>query len=349
MPRVATREVLPQRPHESDLRAALMMNDRRHGRGRVTLRTGDPHEAEAAIAEAYLPNRVDRVGQGPLDLLLDAMCLDTVTAGHVSFGPETRVRTTEATQFHVNLPVRGWVVSRTGSQTETAAIPGQGTVYMPERAADMLWGANCLQLCLMIPERSLREELEYLLGRAVSKPLVFEDFMDVSTPMLRGWHASLAVLHAELSERTGLTTNVRVARQVERLIVDGLLLGQPHNYSEALERVTTRPPTGPVAQARELLEERPEEAWSTGSLAAHVHLSPRSLQEGFARDVGVPPMTYLQQVRLRRVRDRLRDASPLDATVSAVAAQFGIFHQGRFAAAYRNAFGETPSQTLRRD
>jgi len=325
----------------------LIMSDRPSGAGRLSLRTTDPHEAEAAIGEAYLPNRVDRLGEEPLELRMDAMRLDTATAGLLSFGSETRIRTVEATDFHVNIPVRGGVVSRFGTE-DVPALPGQGTVFMPDRPADILWRADSAQLCLMIPEKSLTEELEHLIGRSAAKPLIFETAMDVSTPTLRGWRASLAVLESEFGERTCLTTHARVARQIERLIIDGLLLGQQHNYSEALDRGASRSPTGPVARALQLLEERPEEAWSTTALAARVHQSPRSLQEGFARDVGVPPMTYLQQVRLRRARDFLRDASSADTTVSAVAAKLGIFHQGRFASAYRNAFGEAPSQTLRR-
>lgn len=326
-----------------------MTNQRRDAR-RVTLRTGDLREAEAVIAEAYLPNRVDRLAAGPFALRLDAMRLDSATVGLVSFGTETRLRTTDATHFHVNLPVHGRVENRiSGARAVTVAVPGQATVFMPDHPADILWGADSLQLCLMIPAPTLVEELEQLLGRSISRPLVFETQMDLSTPAARAWRSSLEVLRIEVAEGPGLTSQIRVARQLERLMVDGLLLGQPHNYSDALDRGSWRPPSGPVARARELLEEQPDEAWSTSSLAVRVHLSVRSLQEGFARDAGMPPMTYLQQVRLRRARDQLREASPGKATVAAVASGLGLFHLGRFAAAYRSAFGESPSQTLRRD
>jgi AraC-like DNA-binding protein len=301
------------------------------------------------IAEAYLPNRVDPQGGGSLDFRLDALRLDSTTVGLVSFGAETRLRTTDATHFHVNLPMHGGVVSRMGGDAETVAVPGRATVFMPDRAADILWGADCLQLCLMIPAPTLVEELEQLLGRSVTGPLVFETGMDLSTPTARGWRASLEVLRTELTEGPGLASQVRVARQLERLMVDGLLLGQPHNYSDALDRGLWRPSSGPVARARQLLEEQPEEPWSTSSLAVRVHLSVRSLQEGFARQLGVPPMKYLQQVRLRRARDRLREASSAQTTVASVASGLGLSHLGRFAAAYRLAFGESPSQTLRRD
>lgn len=325
------------------------MIDQQQDGQRATVRTEDPREAEQLIAETYLPNRVEPLGTEPLDLRLNSLRLETATVGLMSFGTQTRIRTTDAAQFHVNLPVHGGVVSRVGRSEEVVAVPGQATVFMPDHPADMLWGADAVQLCLMIPAPTLVEELEQLLGRSVSGSLVFDAGMDLTTPTARGWRASLEVLRTELTEGPGLVSRMRVARQMERLVVDGLLLGQPHNYSEALDRERVRPLSGPVARARQLLEEQAEEPWSTSSLAARVHLSVRSLQEGFARELDTPPMRYLQQVRLRRARDRLREASPAETTVAAVASSLGWSHMGRFAATYRRTFGESPSETLRRD
>jgi transcriptional regulator GlxA family with amidase domain len=59
-------------------------------------------------------------------------------------------------------------------------------------------------------------------------------------------------------------------------------------------------------------------------------------------------MTYLRQVRLRRAREALRAAGRDTTTVRAVAVSLGIMHMSRFAAAYREVFGETPSDTLNR-
>lgn len=319
----------------------------RNGR-QASVRTDDPHEAEAVIAEAYLPNRVDRLGAGPLALHMDTLRLDLATVGLLRFGTEARVRTTEATHYHVNLPLRGGVVSRMGSSAEMWAVPGRATVFMPGHPAEIVWGEDCLQLCLMIPRPALVEELEQLLGRSISESLVFASEMDLSTPSASGWRGLMDVLRTELMEGPGLVSHIRVARQLERLMVDGLLLGQPHNYSEALGHGSWRPPSGPVARARALLEEQPEEPWSSSALAARVHLSVRSLQEGFAREHGVPPMKYLQQVRLRRAHDLLREACPPETTVARVATGLGLSHLGRFAAAYRRMFGEAPSETLRR-
>ncbi len=319
-------------------------------RGRRRIRRADSAEAaEAAIADAYLPNRVFPLDDRPFEFTLASLQLDAATVGLVGFDAKTRVDTSEAANYHVNLPVRGEAVSQSGGGDETRAVPGVATVFMPDRPADIVWGEGCLQMCLMIPESMLVEELEQLLGRTVAQSLVFESEMDLSTPMARGWRASLEVLRTELVEGPALASQLRVARQLERLMIDGLLLGQRHNYSQALEQGVRRPSSTSITRARALLEERPSEPWSTSSLAARVHLSVRSLQEGFARDYGMPPMAYLQMVRLRRARDLLREGSPNETTVAKVASDLGLSHLGRFAAAYRREFGELPSETLRRD
>jgi transcriptional regulator GlxA family with amidase domain len=67
------------------------------------------------------------------------------------------------------------------------------------------------------------------------------------------------------------------------------------------------------------------------------------------RDTGMPPMHYLRQTRLKRVREALRQANATETTVGSVASGFGFVHSGRFAAAYWQYYGEQPSVTLRRD
>ncbi len=67
------------------------------------------------LAEAYLPNRVDRLGEGPLGLRLDVMRLDSATVGLLSFGTETRLRTTEATNWAKPMPkeaLMAWLACR---------------------------------------------------------------------------------------------------------------------------------------------------------------------------------------------------------------------------------------------
>jgi transcriptional regulator GlxA family with amidase domain len=152
----------------------------------------------------------------------------------------------------------------------------------------------------------------------------------------------------ELDYPTDLGTNPVVGRHIEGLVLDGLLLGQPHNHSDIATRPGRGGPGAAIRRAVEIVEERPGEPWSTVRLATEVHLSVRALQEGFSRDLGTPPMTYLRQVRLRRAYEALRNSMRDTTTVRVVAISLGLMHMGRFAAAYRDAFGESPSETLNR-
>ena len=248
---------------------------------------------------------------------------------------------------HLNVPLRGRAASKRGTDQPVVTLPGEGLVFSPGVAAELSWSADCEQLCLMVPRGRLEGELERLLGRSLGGRLAFDFAADLQSPMGRRLRTVLSLVVDELDHPTGIGQNPHVLRHVEGLLLDGLLLGQPHNYSQAADQEGATASSPAIRRAVELIEELPAEPWTTVRLATEVHLSVRALQAGFQRELGTPPMTYLRDVRLRRAREAL-EAADRDTTVRSVAARFGILHMGRFAGAYREAFGESPSDTLNR-
>jgi AraC-like DNA-binding protein len=82
-------------------------------------------------------------------------------------------------------------------------------------------------------------------------------------------------------------------------------------------------------------------------IAAAAHVTPRALQYAFTRHLQTTPMAYLRRVRLAAAHQDLQAADPRDGdTVTSIAARWGFAHPGRFATAYRNAYGQAPSVTL---
>ena len=77
-------------------------------------------------------------------------------------------------------------------------------------------------------------------------------------------------------------------------------------------------------------------------------VSERTLQYAFKEVMGLTPMTYLIRLRLHRVRQALLATGSQSTTVSAAALEWGFWHFGDFARAYKGCFGELPSDTLRR-
>lgn len=83
-------------------------------------------------------------------------------------------------------------------------------------------------------------------------------------------------------------------------------------------------------------------------LCAALNTKSRTLQMAFLTVCGISPMAYLKVQRLYGVRHQLQIANPKIATVAGIASQWGFWHMGYFSHDYKAMFGESPSQTLRR-
>lgn len=87
---------------------------------------------------------------------------------------------------------------------------------------------------------------------------------------------------------------------------------------------------------------------TVADIAAAAHVTVRAVQLAFRRHLDTTPMAYLRRMRLQAAHEQLCATSPESGqTVTAIAARWGFAHPGRFAAAYRRAYGRSPSAALR--
>ncbi|MFZ3599349.1 AraC family transcriptional regulator [Streptomyces sp. BH104] len=269
-----------------------------------------------------------------------------ITVGLMTFGQRTRVDPGRTpSHFHVNVVLRGAIEAGTGRQ-EMVATAGDAMVFTPTQQHRLLSCANgATHLGVKIDRRLVETELEFLLGRTLRAPLEFAFGFDLTSAPARSWRNTLDLLLAESDSSGGLIGRHAIRQHFDRLLVSGLLLAQPHNYSEAL--LDPRPAAFPrtVRKAVDLIEAHPETLFTAGDLARAAGVSVRRLQEGFKEHLGVPPMTYLNNVRLERVHADLLAGT---TGVTASAGRWGFTHLSRFAAAYRRRFGAAPSETLAR-
>jgi AraC-like DNA-binding protein len=118
-------------------------------------------------------------------------------------------------------------------------------------------------------------------------------------------------------------------------------LGEP----TATDRHDAHPET--VRRAIAFIETDPAREMTLADIAAAAHVTPRALQYAFLRHLQTTPMGHLRRVRLDAAHRELQDADPRGGdTVTTIAARWGFGHPGRFAAAYREAYGRRPSVTL---
>lgn len=140
------------------------------------------------------------------------------------------------------------------------------------------------------------------------------------------------------------------SREVMGATLLRLLAAAVEDQRDVPERSTTQRRRVAVVQlCIEYMEKRVGEPISLSDLSLISELRPRSLINAFEAITGSSPMTYLRARRLMHVRRTLENAKCEKVRIIDVAADWGFFHMGHFASAYRAMFGETPSQTLTRN
>ncbi len=95
-----------------------------------------------------------------------------------------------------------------------------------------------------------------------------------------------------------------------------------------------------VQRARHYIDERFAQGVSLTELAAHVSLSPYYLLRVFRAEVGMPPYTYLESVRIRRAQQLIEAGKPL----AEVAAEVGFSSQSHLTHRFKQIIGVTPGQ-----
>ena len=116
--------------------------------------------------------------------------------------------------------------------------------------------------------------------------------------------------------------------------------------SQDVSSATSPLPRG-VRRALDAMRANVGHNWRLTELAAIAGTSGRTLQRQFLSFVGKTPRAVLRDIGLECARRELLQGAP-GVTIMDVALRCGFPHCGRFSIAYRRRYGETPSQTLKR-
>ncbi|WP_232376788.1 AraC-like ligand-binding domain-containing protein [Amycolatopsis aidingensis] len=317
----------------------------------AVLSSPDLDEFRHSVSQFLTPHRLTPLAPSRSSVRTD---LSKVSVGPVSLvycrnrGVELGVHLTEQVDYYdVNLSLHGHNRVVFG-RDEVVVDQDRAAVISPRMRVDMRLSDDYRQLHVRVERQALTEHLEAMLGRPAAAVIRFEPEMDLTGRAAGSWARTVRLLLQELDEPESLAERSLGTAPWANLLMTGLLLAQPNNYSPQLERLASglRQPT-PVRRVMELIERDPSGDLSVERLARAVRMTPRSLQRHFRSSLGVSPHEYVQQVRLARAHEELRVAEPRSVTVTEVALRWGFTHVPRFAGLYRKRYGTNPSQTLR--
>jgi len=214
----------------------------------------------------------------------------------------------------------------------------------------MVWQNDCAQLIMLLDRQQIEKRAAALAERPTSA-VEFEPHIDLNTPFGRALQSQIEYL-VDLAERgaPGSDPSPVLAATLRESVIGLLLTGQRNNLSGAINRSNSRQQPVPAVfmRARDRLEAHAEEPLDLEKLAQLSGIGIRSLQLGFRRHFGVSISGALLDIRLARLRARLSNTKPGERIVD-IAFDLGFSHLRRMASVYRAKFGESPSETLRRN
>jgi AraC-like DNA-binding protein len=312
--------------------------------------TTDIDEATELLRPAFSPVDIAPRGADSLRIRVKAEQLPLISVGYLNMGGEAVLRAADMPGYQVAVTLSGHSATKWPDRHPTTiTAPGLAAVFMPGADVERIWSHDCGQLGIKFAAAEVVRQLEMLIDRPVQRRVEFPRLLDLTTNASLSWLSLVGVLAREAGQQDGLLRHRLAVANLQHLLVEGLLLTQPHNYTDALEGETGPASQAVVKQAIDLMRGHPEMVWTTAEVARATGVSARVLQKAFATAGEPPPMTYLRHLRLHRVRAELTDASQTRSpvAVTAVAGRWGFVHLGRFAQQYRQLFGEPPSETLR--
>lgn len=304
-------------------------------------------ETHDLLSRFFCPLELDVVGAHPkLNARMHCRRMRNIAVTYVAYGCDVRMNSGELDSFFaIVVPIAGRGTFQCGFE-QVQAQPGRLVVASPADPLHTRLSADCGQIIVRVERAAVEARLSEMIDGVLREPLRFSLGMDVSSGYPRSWFEALNYGVNDLSRPDSLLAHPLAMDQFEQNIITGLLLSQPSNYSAVLAGDDRPMPSRLLGIAVDLLEGHPEWAHTPASLARQAGVSVRALQKAFREQLDSSPSEYLRGVRLQRVHDELCAAQYDATTVGEIASKWGMAHHGRFAAVYRERFGESPKQTL---
>lgn len=236
------------------------------------------------------------------------------------------------------------VVTREGA-APLVADERRAAVMDYQRSMAMVYDQGVTHHMLVIPRTRVTDHLQKLIGRPIRDPIEFSDSLEIAGAGKR-LVATMGSLSRAAAQLGGARPSAALIGEFEHCLLSALLIDHQHNYRDEILRPAPAASERVVELVTEYIHAFPDDPHTVADLAAYANVSERALFSAFRRDLGMTPMEYVRSRRLALVRaDLLR--APGSGTLSEVAHRHGFTNMGRFAASYRAAYGELPSETAR--
>lgn len=312
----------------------------------AVMRTSDADECLDVVTRHLVPHDFSMKGRR-FEAILNNVRLPGSTMTYLRYGTGIRVGSAAGDDCYlIVVPLTG--AAQFSYEKSEAKLSGRrGVVIDPGHAFDLETDARTSALIWKLSRGAIDRAAQDMLGAGRPGPVQFDPYLDWQCRHTARLFRTLQFVAQELDELDLSEAGVHhQLRNLEQLLIRTLIAAQPNNLRDgSLYRGTDVAP-GCVKKVEAFIASHSDMSLTVADLAIVAGVSERSLHRAFKEFRGTSPLSHLRDVRLQRIREDLMHAVP-GASVSNILAARGVYQFGRFASAYKERFGETPSQTLR--
>lgn len=313
------------------------------------MRTSDLDEARSLTLRLYDTADVER-GAGRRDFYWEVnravLGPTRITAGWIPAG--CRMATPVSGDRYILSLARAGAAAAVCAGSGVEVAPGRvGMLVSPELSVCDQMSVGFAPLTLTVDRTVLEQHFCKLTQAPLRQPLRFSPMVDVSTGPGAGLLRLVEFLVRELEQPDGLQASPLARASLSDALLTALLTCAPHDHSHQLAAPGPLVRPGYLRRAEAYIDAHASEPITMIDVAGVAGVSLRSLQKAFMRYRGCSPKDFLKERRLDLVRGRLLAADP-ETSIKTAATAAGYSNTGRFAADYKQRFGESPRDTLRR-
>jgi AraC-like DNA-binding protein len=316
--------------------------------GREIFRSREADETHARVSRELKPHR-SVWGGGNVDAIFCRAELSALSLCILRYGCDVDIEPDALGNFVlVQMPLRGHADIHAGGQT-LQIHPGQGAVISAHKPVRLHWHADCEQLMLKIELSRLQEvacNAFALRGTNTAGEIDFEMPFRLDDAAGTQWCRMVAGLAALLPSSDFESYDPRWLAHCEENLMLYLLCHRPNSVLQryaAVQRGSQEAGLQQLRRAEEFMRERLDMPLSLDDVAQTTGVTRRGLALLFKRYRDLSPGEVLRNMRLDAAHAQL--AQHDGASVTEVALNCGFSHLSRFAACYRERFGQLPRDT----
>jgi len=136
----------------------------------------------------------------------------------------------------------------------------------------------------------------------------------------------------------------QMAKSTVELMARVLVSAQPQRHVKASFNRSRQL----IRKAEDFCGQHPDQPLHIGQLCRELGVSERTLRDTFNKLTDTSPLAFLKTQRLNQVYRELHDNDPGEVLIKQLAYTNGFFHLGHFSRDYKQLFGESPSETIKR-